>query len=260
MACWCLKSPQSLSGTPTHPTMVTQKSVSWPWMNDSHIPSFHVNQPSHSWDKAISNSDLETSRSRSWVWSKDKVIQSDQYLINSLPSHFTWIRPSIPEIQLFRNLTLKNPRSRSWVRSKINITLYTQYRTDAHPFCFTSTRPILPEISPKKCLTLKKASESFKENLPIKKFSTEVLQWLDEGVSLYRADKQILLDQCLRCNLGSRSQKGHPVHFPRPIYSLSEICKVRHKQFWHERQQSLRQRTRRRGTENIKSPPQTGVT
>ena len=36
--------------------------------------SFHVNRPSHSWDKAISNADLETSRSRSCVWSKGKVI------------------------------------------------------------------------------------------------------------------------------------------------------------------------------------------
>ena len=31
--------------------------------------SFHVNQPSNSWDKAISNSDLEKSRPRSWMWS-----------------------------------------------------------------------------------------------------------------------------------------------------------------------------------------------
>ena len=51
--------------------------------------SFHVSQPHHSWDKAISNSDLETWRSRSWVWSMGKVIRSAQYLINLLPFHFT---------------------------------------------------------------------------------------------------------------------------------------------------------------------------
>ena len=86
--------------------------------------SFHVNWPPHSWDKAISDSDLEAPRSRSWVWSQGKVIQSDQYPINSLPLHFTSTRPTIPEIQLFRNLTLKHPRSRSWVRPKVKVTYY----------------------------------------------------------------------------------------------------------------------------------------
>ena len=43
---------------------------------------FHVNQPYHSWNKAISNFDLETSRSRSWLWSKGKTIQSAQNLID----------------------------------------------------------------------------------------------------------------------------------------------------------------------------------
>ena len=99
----------------------------------------------HSWDKAISDSDLETP----WVWSKGKVIQSAQYHINSLPFHFTSIRPTIPEVELFRNLTLKHPRSRSWVRSKVKVTQFTQYPTNALPFCFTSIRPTIPEIWPK---------------------------------------------------------------------------------------------------------------
>ena len=83
--------------------------------------SFHVNRPSHSWDIAISDFDFEISTpgSRSWVWSKGKVIQSAQYRINSLRFHFTSIRPTIPEIELFRNLTVKHPRSRSWVSSKV---------------------------------------------------------------------------------------------------------------------------------------------
>ena len=59
--------------------------------------SFHVNRPPHSWDKAISDFELETPRSRSWMWSKGKVIQSAQYHINSLPFHFTSIIPSIPD-------------------------------------------------------------------------------------------------------------------------------------------------------------------
>ena len=54
-----LKSLQSLYGTSTHPTMVTHRSQSWSWMIDSH--PFH----SMSISKAISNFDLETTRSRS---------------------------------------------------------------------------------------------------------------------------------------------------------------------------------------------------
>ena len=68
---------------------------------------------------------------------------------NSLEIHFTSIRPTIPEIELFRNLTLKHPRSRSWVRSKVKVTYYTQYLANALPFCFTSIGPTIPEIWPK---------------------------------------------------------------------------------------------------------------
>ena len=109
-----LKSPRSLSGTSAHPTMVTLVNIMVMngWLTSF---SFHVNRPSNSWDKAISDSDLaiSTPRSRSWVWSKGKFIQSAQYHINSLSFHFTSIRPTIPENKLFWNLTLKHPRSRS---------------------------------------------------------------------------------------------------------------------------------------------------
>ena len=64
--------------------------------------SFHVNRLSHSWDKAISNSELETPRSRSWVWSKGKVIQLAQYPINLLPFHFTSIRLTIPDTAILK--------------------------------------------------------------------------------------------------------------------------------------------------------------
>ena len=145
-----LKSPQSLSGTSAHPTMVTLVNIMV--MNGWLVSfSFYVNRPSHSWDKAISDSDLQisTQRSRLWVWSKGKVIQSAQYHINSLRFHFKSIRPTIPEIELFRNLTLKHPKSRSWVRSKVRVTYCTQYPSDALPFRFTTIGPIIPEIWPK---------------------------------------------------------------------------------------------------------------
>ena len=96
-----LKSPHSLSGTSAHPTMVTLVNIMV--MNGWLTPFlFHVNRPSYSWDKAISDFDLEISTpgSSSWAWSKGKVIQSAQYPINSLRFHFTSIRPTIPEIWL----------------------------------------------------------------------------------------------------------------------------------------------------------------
>ena len=143
-----LKSLQSLSGTSAHLTMVTQVDIMVMngWLTSF---SFIVNRPPQSWDKAISDSDIETPMSRSRVWSKGKVIQSAQYHINSLPFHFTSIRPTIPEIELFRNLTLKHPRSRSWVKSKVNVIYCTQYPTNALPFRFTSIGPTIPEIWPK---------------------------------------------------------------------------------------------------------------
>ena len=143
-----LTSPRSLSGISAHPTMVTQVNIMAMngWLTSF---SFIVNRPPHSSDKAISDSDLETPRSRSWVWSKGKVIQSALCHINSLPFHFTSIRPTIPEIELFQNLTLKHPRSRSWVKSKVKDTYCTQNPTNALPFRFTSIRRTIPEIWPK---------------------------------------------------------------------------------------------------------------
>ena len=148
-----LKSPRSLSSTSAHPTMVTLVNI---MVMNRWLTSFlfHVNWPPHSWDIAISDSHLETPRSRSWLGSRGNVKQLAQYHINSLPFHFTSIRPTIPEIQLFWNLTLKHPRSRSWVRSKVKVTYHTQYWTDALPVRFTSIRPTIPEIWPKWCLIL----------------------------------------------------------------------------------------------------------
>ena len=108
--------------------------------------SFYVIRPSHSWDKAILNFDLETSRSRSWVLSKGKVIQLVQYPTDSFPLRFTSVRPTIPEILLFRNLTLKKSRSMSSVGSKMKVTRFTQYLTDALPFWFISIGSNIPEI------------------------------------------------------------------------------------------------------------------
>ena len=106
--------------------------------------SFHVSRSYHHWHKAISDFDLRTPRSTSWVWSKSKVIQSPKYSINSLPFHFTSMRPTSVETHLFPNLTLKHPRSKALVKSKVKVKDYSQYPTDALPFCFTSIGPSIP--------------------------------------------------------------------------------------------------------------------
>ena len=59
-------------------------------------------------------------RSRSWVWSKGKVIQSAQYYINSLPFNFTPIRPTIPKIELF-DLETSKVKVMSEVKAKGHI-------------------------------------------------------------------------------------------------------------------------------------------
>ena len=144
---WSLKSPLSLSGTCVYPTTGIQVNIMVMngWLTSF---SFIVIRSPHSWDKVISDSDLETPRSRSWVWSKCKVIQSAQYHINSLPFYFTSITPTIVEIELFRNLTLKHSGSRSWVRSMVKVTYCTQHPTNALPIRFTSIGPTIPEIRP----------------------------------------------------------------------------------------------------------------
>ena len=142
-----LKSPQSLSGTSAHPTMVTlvNTMVMNGWLTSF---SFHVNWPSHSWNNAISDFDLEISTpgSRSWVWSKGKVMQSAQYHIN-----FVFISHQSDDQQFMRwsYFEIWHPRSRSWMRSKVKITYCTQYPTDAFPFRFKSIEPTIPEIWPK---------------------------------------------------------------------------------------------------------------
>ena len=68
---------------------------------------FHVNWPSHSWDKAISKFDLENQGSRSWIWSQFKVTMWVWHPIDSHPFCSMSISPPISEIQHFQNLTLK---------------------------------------------------------------------------------------------------------------------------------------------------------
>ena len=144
MARRCLKSARSLSGTSAHPTMVTLVNIMVMngWLGSF---SFHVNRPPHSWDKAISDSDLETSRSRSWVWSKGKVIQPAQYHINTLPFHFTSIRPTNPDRAISKfDLETSKDKVMSEVKGQGHI-LYP-LSNQCTSFSFLSIGPTIPEI------------------------------------------------------------------------------------------------------------------
>ena len=80
--------------------------------------SFHVNRPSHSWDKTFSKFDFENPRSRSWVKGELKVTTWVQHSIDSHPFDSMSIGHPISEIRLFQNLTVKiHGQSHGWGQS-----------------------------------------------------------------------------------------------------------------------------------------------
>ena len=118
-----LKSPQSLYGTSTHPTMVTHRSHSWSWVIDSHpLLSMSISSPTL----------IPQMRSfKLWPLNyKVKVmgvVKWQDHTVSPVSNWFAFFlfhinQITIPEIQLFWKLTLKNKRSRSWLRSKVNVT------------------------------------------------------------------------------------------------------------------------------------------
>ena len=90
---WRLKSPQSLYGTSTHPTMVTHRSWSWSWMIDSHpfrsMSISHHQSDNNSWDTAILKFDLEKSKVKVMgdVKSQGHIVHPVSNQCNSLSFH-----------------------------------------------------------------------------------------------------------------------------------------------------------------------------
>ena len=200
------------------------------------LPIGHSDQPSHSSNKAISNFDLETTRSRSWLWSKCKTIQSAQYLIcflfvshqsgnNSWDTYF--------EIWPWKIKGLGHgwgQKSRSHSLPSIQ---------PMHPLCVPnqSNQPFLRYI--KWCLTLQNTSKIFKENLA-KKVSYRIPPIFNQVISMTRQsyvviDWVVLILSCRQASFCfSMPQpwprvkviESPPVHFPRAILSLFQIFKV----------------------------------
>ena len=113
--------------------------------------SFHVNQPSQSWDTAISKYDFENLRLRSLF----KATWWFQHPIDSHPFRSLSMDTLIFEIQLFQNLTLKiQGQDHGKVEAlghKVGPTIFWP----THPFNYMSIGPPIPEIRLFKKLTLK---------------------------------------------------------------------------------------------------------
>ena len=108
--------------------------------------SFHVNQLSHSWNKDISKFDLESSKVKimGMVTGQDHTVSPVSNWFAFFLFHISKI--TIPEIQLFWNLTLKIPRSRSLVRSRPG-----SHSSPSIQLLFVSNQSIratIPEICP----------------------------------------------------------------------------------------------------------------
>ena len=116
-----LKSPQSLYGTSTHPTIVTHRSQSWSWMIDS--------QPFLSMSISASTPipQIKLFRTLNYKVKVMGVGKGQDHTVSPASNWFALFLFHInhittPHIQLFWNLTLKNQRSSSWVRSKVKVT------------------------------------------------------------------------------------------------------------------------------------------
>ena len=116
--------------------------------------SFHVNQPSYSWDTAFSKFDLENQGSRSWVRSQfSHNVGLTSYRLTSLLFHVN--RASHSWVMTFSKFDLDNQRSRSWVRSQFKVTMWVLHSIDSHPFRSMSIGPPILEIQHFQNLTLK---------------------------------------------------------------------------------------------------------
>ena len=157
-----------------------------------------------------------------------------------------------------------HPRSRWWGRSKVKITYHTQYPTDALPFRFISIGPTIPEIWPKQCLTLKNHIWIFHRKFAKITVSNRTSPKANNHDSRNEAAKccidrmsgshfivqrsKFLLIDAATVTLG----QGHGKVIQYILPDLYIFC-PQYRETWRER------RTRRKRTENIKSP-QTGLT
>ena len=184
-----LKSPQSLNGSfTTHPTMVTHRSWSWPWMIDSHpFRSMSISAPPPS-NKAISYSVMGEFKG------KGHIVHPVFNRCTSFSFHI-------------------NRANHSWDMSNREFDLE---KNTSEIFKENLAKIFFNRIPPK-------SNQVISMIRGILRLSFVVIGWVVLTSSCRQANFVYL---CHSRDLGSRSPKGHAVHFLRPILSLSQICKL----------------------------------
>ena len=171
-------------------------------------------------------------RARSYSWPS---ILSIRFLFISHQSDQQFLRYSYFEIY-----SLKHPKSRSWVRSMVKVPIYTQYPTDALPFFHINPTnhswdmaKIAFDLEKTHLKILKKIAKitvfhrtSPKSNHDKGNMATTFYSDWMSGFYFIIQTSKFFANWCHSHDLGSRSWKGHPVHFYRLIYLLSQISKI----------------------------------
>ena len=166
------------------------RSYNWPSIILTHFLFIKHQQTNNSADRAISKFDLETSKVKVM-----REVKGQGHILYPVSNQCTSFSFHI------------NRTNHSWDMAKKGV----------WPWKNTSKITVFNRISPKsnQVITMTRATM-----LP----RFVVIRWVI--LTFYCADKHILANGCHSRDLGSRSWKGHPVQFPRPIYSLCQISKV----------------------------------
>ena len=159
------------------------------------------------------------------MWSKGKTIHSAQYLTDLLSFCFTSIRKQFLRYSYFEfDLEKIKGHGHGWGQRSRSHSSSSIQPIDLLFVSHQSNQPFLRYVQ-KSVWPWKNTSEIFEENLPKTDFLKEFLQdqirlwpW-----ALKYSRPAFFVYQCHSRDLGSRSPKGHPVHFRRPILSLSQI-------------------------------------
>ena len=167
------------------------------------------------------------------MWSKGKIIQSAQYHINSFHFHFTSIRPTI--LESYFEIWPWNIQGQGHEWGQRSMSHIVPSIQPVH-FLFVSHRSDQPFLRcGQKCVwPWKNTSEFFKRKIAKIKVSNRTSPKSNEVITMTRAIKLswfvvirwVVLTLSRRQAFFCNRCKGHPVHFPRPIYCLCQISKV----------------------------------
>ena len=160
--------------------MVALKSISWSWMDDSH--PFHSRSTSRRIPETSLFQTLEICRSRSWVWSKGKVIRSAQHL-PSFSFHINQANNSWDTSILKFHLEKSKIKVMSECKGRGNIVYPVSIWSISFSFHINWTNHFWDMTKRPK----KNTSKFVKENLP-KKVSNRISSRSNQVISMTRGD------------------------------------------------------------------------